>query len=237
MAEEIKVAEESKETGVPKKKNSLLLIGGIVLGVVVLFGAVLGYGFINGSMIRSYGVFAEKTYSVTMNWDKAFDDTDLATVKENVAKLKSESDTALVALKAKSAPTKAKKLKADLTEYFTLSKRVATETESIVEWATEMEKVGTATSALSGLDTSSPAAMATSIDKAKVDLDASIARLEKLSVPESMKAQDTAFKKMLTDLSVLYGRLSVALRANDMNALSTITSEFTNSCCPTGKLK
>jgi flagellar basal body-associated protein FliL len=227
MTEEApKVVEKEAEIQAPKKKKTVFVVGGIILGIVVICGAVLGYGFFNGSQIRNYGVFAEKTYVVTKDWDNAFDEADLTTVKENIGTIKLESDAAIAALNGKSAPSKAKKLKADLVEYFTLSKKVATESEGIIEWAAEIEKVGTGTSALTGLDVSTPEGMAASIDKAKADVDASLVRLEALTVPESMKTQNDSFKKMLKDLSDMYGKLSVALKANDMTALTTITSEF-----------
>lgn len=231
MTEEVNNVEPKEPAEAPKtvapKKNNLLLIGGIVGGIILVAACVLGYGFWNGSQIRAYGVFAENTFAVTKKWDKTFDESNLTKVKENIDEIKTESGTALVAVTAKSAPSKAKKLKADLIEYFTLSKKVAGDLDGIVVWAAEIEKIGTVTSSFSALDTASPEAMATSIERAKTDIDASIVKLDALTVPASMKEQNDAFKKMLKDLSVMYGKLATALRANDLAALTTLSSEFT----------
>lgn len=214
----------------PKKKGSALKIIGIVVGVVVvLIGAILGYGFWNGGQIRKYATDSEKLYTVTADWGNAFDETDMAKVKSKVTEIGTESEKALVTLNAKAAPSKAKQLKADLVEYFTLSKKVATDAEGIVDWAIEIQKVTTDISSMSSLNTSTPEAMITSVDKAKTDIDASIVKLEKMTVPESLKIQHDAFVKMMKDMSIMYGKLSVALKANDLNALTTISNDFSTS--------
>lgn len=213
---------------VPKKKGNPLLIVGIIVGVVVVLGgSILGYGFWNGSQIKKFAKDSETMYAVTTDWGNAFEEDAIDKVKENVTQIKTESEKALATLNNKSVPKKAKQLKADLVEYFTISKKVATDAEGIVDWAVEIEKVSTDLSDMSSLDTSSPEAMATAIDEAKVDIDASVTKLEAMSVPASLKTQHEAFIKTLKSLSTLYGRLSVALKANDLNALTNISSEFT----------
>jgi flagellar basal body-associated protein FliL len=214
----------------PKKKGSALKIVGIVAAVVVvLIGAVLGYGFWNGSQIRKYATDSEAIFGVTTVWDNAFDETDTTKIKENVTEIKTESEKALTTLNAKAAPGKAKKLKADMIEYFTISRKVAVYAEGIVDWVAEIEKITKSFTAMSNLDTSTPEAMGVSIDKAKTDIDASVVSMEKIAVPEGLKTQHDAFLKMMRDMSVMYGKLSVALKANDLNALTTISSEFATS--------
>lgn len=234
QAEEVKPAPEAEAPAPvatePKKKGSPLkiiaLVGGMVFLIILL---VLGYGFWNGSQIRKYATDSETLYAVTKDWNDAFDDTDTDKVKENVTEIKTESDKALTTLNGKAAPSKAKKLKADMVEYFTVSKKVATDAEGIIDWVIEIEKTTEDFSSLSALNTSSPEAMVTSIDKAKTDVDASIVKLKKIAVPASLQKQHDAYVKMLEDMSVMYGKLATALRANDLDALTTISSEFTTS--------
>jgi uncharacterized protein HemX len=213
----------------PKKGGALKVVGIVAAAVVVLGIAVAGYGFWNGSQIKKYAKDSETMYAVTNDWDKAFDETDTAKIKTNVDEIIKDSDSALTELNKKSAPGKAKQLQKDLKEYFTISKKVATDAKAIVDWLVEIEVVTKQFSDMSSLDTSSPEAMATAVDKAKSDIDASVVKLNSMSVPDSIKTQHESFVKMLKSLSTMYGKLATALRANDLGALSAISSEFTTA--------
>lgn len=223
-------AVETAPAEAPQKKGSGLKTVGIVVGAIVFVGVLAGgYGLYNGNRVKTFAVESEKMYAVTNDWDKAFDEDDTDKIKDSVTAIKAESEKALLDLGKKSAPKKAKQLKSDLVEYFTISKKAATDAEAIVDWVAEIEKVTEDFSDMSALNTSTPEAMATSVDKAKTDIDASIVKMKSMDVPTSLKTQHAAFVKMLENMSAMYGRLSVALKANDLNALTSISNDFTTS--------
>lgn len=226
--------EESKETNnsqtAPKKKNVLGIFGIIAAVVLLLLGAGLGYGFVQGSRIRNYAVSAEKMYLAVDKWSTKIEVAETSKeMKEVTDQVSSDSEKYLAELNAKAAPGKESNLKNNLIEYFTISSRLSKEIGELTAWSSEIESLSDSFDSFSTLDSSSPESLTASLEEAKVKLDETITNMESMDVPDSIQDQHNALKKVLKDMSELYAELIVALKKNDLSAISSINKEFVNS--------
>lgn len=219
--------ESTSPVTTPAKKSGGLKIVLIVTGAILVLGlGVVGYGFYNGNQIKKYATNNETMYNQTKKWDKSITDAkDAQEMKTRIEKVKSDSEKFLAAVEKTPAPAKEAQLKSNLREFYTLSKKLAGEMSDVVDWAIEIENVSKDMAGLATLDTSSVDAMITSLEKAKVDINQSLAKLDKMKVPTSIATQHAAMKDAFRQLIAIYDRIIVALRNNDLNALSTISSE------------
>lgn len=103
-----------------KKKVIIYAIAGIVL---IILG-IVGYGFWNGSNIRNFAKKARDYNETVKDWEATFN-PDFERVSKDSAEILEE-------LK-KGAPSKAKRLHTNLTEYFTHSKSLADSLKNVDE--------------------------------------------------------------------------------------------------------
>jgi hypothetical protein len=213
-----------------KKKftdNKGLIIGLSIAGAVVLMAIIaVGYGFWNGSQIKKYALDAEKIVNETKDWSDDFNQDDMTKLAEEMATIKKESTDFSNQVKTKKAPRRAKSLKSDMIEYFTLSNKVATDMEKIVQWFSKLEKSmkGLGDTAL---DASTPEAMVASMEKTKNEMVAAKKELESSTPPAGLEEQQKAFVKLYDGAIAMYDKLITAIKTNDYNALLTVTSDST----------
>lgn len=221
---QVQVQQPQSATG-PSGNNIKIII---VVIVVIALG-ISGYGLYNGSQIKSYAEKGEKMENQAKEWKKLFDDTGNAgESKDAFEKIKSDSEKNLTELEKTKAPTRAKELESNLKEYFTLSKKVAGELVSVADWATEIEKIGNDLSKMDTFDSSSTQAMASSMKKAKDELDKSIKKLKSMDVPKGLEEQHKAMQEYLEEISDVFGKMATALENEDYNTMSSLGTTFEN---------
>lgn len=204
----------------------------IVLGIILIAAAVVGYGFWNGSQIKNYAVKGEKMANDVKDWNKLFDESGSAKeVKTSLDKVKADAEKNLAELEKTKAPGKAKELESNLKEYFTVAKKLATELQPLIDWAFEMEELGNKFSNMD-FDSSSPESITKSFKDAKEDLDKSIKNLKEVDMPSKLKSDINDMTETLEDLSDVFGDMIAALEAEDYEAMISIgtsmESDFSN---------
>lgn len=204
----------------------------IVLGVVLIAAAVAGYGYWNGTQVKSYAEKSGKMMTEFKDFTTKMDKSDdIKKAKEEFKTLKASAEKNLADVEKSSAPGKAKELQTSMKEYFTVAKKLLGAAESIADWVSEFEKVFTSLESLgssSSFDASSPEGMVASLKTAKTETDKALADMKKIEAPAGLEEMQKAFEEMLGDISKMYGKMIVAAEAGDYEGMMTAASDFSS---------
>lgn len=230
MADEVLKENNNTNISSPKKKNGLKIFGIVAAVLILLLGAGLGYGFVQGVRIRSYAARAEKMYATVEKWGSKVEVAETSDeIKTLSDQVKADSEKYLAELNSKNAPKKEEDLKNNLIEYLTISNRLSKEISELTAWTTEIESLSQSFDSFSSLDSSTPEALIKSLEDAKVKLNETINNMETMEVPASIQEQHDALKKSLKEVVTLYDKLITALKKNDLAAISNIAGDFSTS--------
>jgi len=187
----------------------------------------LGYGYWNGTQIKSYAEKSEKMSKQIKEWGKITDKAEsVEEGKTAINKIKSESEVNLQELNKTKAPAKAKELESNLKEYFTLSKDLAGEMEAAVGWVEDIEKIGEDLSKIFSTDSSSPESLVTSLKNAKKEVDDSLKKMKSMEAPKGLEEQNKIMKEILEGLSELLGKSITAVEAGDYEGMVSLSTDF-----------
>lgn len=230
MADEVLKENNNTNISSPKKKNGLKIFGIVAAVLILLLGAGLGYGFVQGVRIRNYAARAEIMYATVEKWGSKVEVAETSDeIKTLSDQVKADSEKYLAELNSKNAPKKEEDLKNNLIEYLTISNRLSKEISELTAWTTEIESLSQSFDSFSSLDSSTPEALIKSLEDAKVKLNETINNMETMEVPASIQEQHNALKKSLKEVVTLYDKLITALKKNDLAAISNIASDFSTS--------
>lgn len=217
-------AQQPNPTQVPQSSPSGNKGIAIAVGIVLLVvGAVIGYGFWNGSQHKAYAAKAEDYMKTVDSWD--VDASDVASFSEEIAKIKSESEKILEELNSKKAPAKAGDLEKDLKEYFSLAVEMTNEMEKysvLLDALAEMEKAFTSIS----FDSETPEEIAQSMRDVSDTLKEMSNKLSSIDIPGGTEKDIKKLTSLFEDMVDIMERGARATERGDHEALMDMQDEL-----------
>jgi hypothetical protein len=207
------------EVAKPAKKFGIVKVILLALAVILLIGgAIGGYGLYNAKRIRDYAQKSEKWMDKANDWSAAFDTADAKTVQEKMETVVADARSLESEVDRSNPPAKAKKLKDNLKEYFSLSLSLGKKMEDIAVWVATVTDIGkdvTDTSANMSLDSAD--SMVASLESIKASMQKSYDKLNApdFAVPDSVKKQNEDVKEMLKIMIAAYDKLIQGIKTNN----------------------
>ncbi len=215
----------AKQPQQQKPKGSKAIIY-IIIAVVIAAGAVLGYGYWNGSQVKAYAEKGDEYIKTVDAWDLDISVESSGDLSEGVEKIKSDSERVLGELNSKKAPGKAKKLESDLKEYFGLAKEFSDDLEGVVAWMEAMIELQEGFYNVTDFDTSSSDGLTSSMESLKKSYEDSAKKLGEVDVPDSLKEQNEALIKALENMADVIDEFIKATESGDADALYSLEDDM-----------
>jgi len=217
VAEEVKAeepkVEEPKATEAPtptapvKKSNTgkKVLIGcGIGCGVFfVIFVFFIILLFVIGESqvkLNDYVKNTTEMYNATQKSLETVSTESIPGTKANFIKLQKQTESNLKELQDTKVPSEAKQLKADLIEYYTITKKMAGGFVAVYDLLDKVDRVAKAFSGVT-IDNSSFEAQANSLRSLKKTLDPIVIEVDSMTVPQEVATNHSSLKMYYRNFS------------------------------------
>ncbi|HLC38932.1 MAG TPA: hypothetical protein VJJ80_02290 [Patescibacteria group bacterium] len=223
-----------EQTPTPKSGGSKILW--IIIPILILGLAVLGWGFYGGIKTKKIATEVEsKIAENEQKWqiDELLNPTEKVNSAEDVAALKADyqevyddSTAGLAKLETLKGTRKTAALEADLARFYQLTQKASGNAITMLNYLQEMQKIS---SSFPTVDATGVAELKTQLTAFKASVDKSLATLKTIKTTPSLEATNKSMVTGLTQLSGLLGQAITALDNNRPDQVQSLLAGFATS--------
>ena len=225
--DEVKPAQEPTINTPEKKSNTgkKVLIGcGIGCGAIFFIFVILIVLIfvIGGSQVKlkDYVNSSTEMYNATQKSLENVSTESITETKANFKKLETQSEDNISELEKTKTPSEAKQLKADLIEYYTITKKMSAGYISVYDLLDKIDRVATGFNGVT-IDNSSFEAQASSLRALKKTLDPIVIEVDSMSVPSEVSTNHNTLKMYYKNFSTA---LDKAILGSDTKDSAVVTA-------------
>jgi len=206
-SEEPKAVETPAPTGTAKKSSTgkKLLIGcGIGCGtllIMVIIVTILIVAFAGSQVkLKDYVSQSTEMYNGSQKMLESASTENIVETKNNFVKIQTNSEQNLKELNETKVPDQAKQLKADMIEYFTITKKMAGGFVAVYDLLDKVDRVAKSFQGVT-IDNSSFEAQANSLRSLKKTLDPIVIEVDSMTVPQEVATNHSTLKMYYRNFS------------------------------------